>query len=95
MRSPSYIYLYSLGWELELPDILLTVLSENVTHCAGMPQVLDDKGARPSIMILLDTPRYYSGYVPLLAKEAENIARSEIRVGVISFSSSVSIDIPL
>ena len=63
-------------------------------HCAGMPQVLDDKAAKLSIMFILDISRY-SSYVSLIAKEAENIARNEIRVGVISFSSDISVDIPL
>ena len=56
-----------------------------------MPQVLDDKAAKLSIMFIADTSGY-SSYVSLIAKEAENIARNEIRVGVISFSSD---DIPL
>ena len=67
---------------------------------AAMSKLLEDRATMPSVIFLLDKSRsigkdLFDSVKRLLAENLKNIARNDIQIGVVSFSSHSFVDVPL
>ena len=68
--------------------------------CAAMSKLLEDRATMPSVIFLLDKSRsigkdLFDSVKRLLAENLKIIAGNDVQIGVVSFSSNSSVDVPL